>query len=295
MTFSNLPAPVAVPDVTDRAQHAAHKAAGNRWVAYFMRFGHIVRGIIYVVLGVLALRLALGARGEAMTQTGAIETIGQQPFGHTLLVAVAVGLAGYSLWGVIRAVYDPLHKGNSRLGLAKRCGFAASGLAYAGLLVATLGFLVGSRMAESGDWTAKLLAKPFGVWLVGIIGLCWIAVAGIEIVRGWRGRFMRDLDLDRRSAAERRCAVCLGRVGIMTRGIVFSIIGIFLVATAFHENPHQVTGMDGALLGLLRQPFGRALLGVAGLGLMTFGVYSVMCARWMRMRVAEGARNPVKD
>jgi hypothetical protein len=71
----------------------------------------------------------------------------------------------------------------------------------------------------------------------------------------------------------------------VTRGIVFTIIGVFLVATAFHANPHHATGMDGALLGLLRQPFGRTLLGAAGLGLIAFGVFSVMCARWVRIRI----------
>jgi len=286
MSHTDIPAPVGAPDLADRAEHAAHKAVGNVWVRNFMRFGQIARGIIYTVLGGLALRLALGTRGEDMSQTGAIEVIGNQPFGRTLLVGVAVGLAGYALWGVVRAILDPLRKGDSPLGLAKRFGFAASAVVYAGLLLFTVGFIVGSlpQAAESTDWTAKLLSKPFGAWLVGLVGLCCIAVAGIEIVRGWQGRFERDLDLDRRSAAECRWAVRLGRVGIVTRGIVFTIIGIFLVATAFHANPHHATGMDGALLGLLRQPYGRLLLAAAGLGLIVFGVFSALCARWLKIR-----------
>lgn len=289
MFLSSVRTPVAAPDAAGRAGHAAHKAAGNVWVGRFMRFGQIARGIIYAVLGVLALRLAFGTRGEDMSQTGAIEMIGHQPFGRTLLVGVAVGLAGYALWGVVRAVLDPLRKGDSPVGIAKRLGFAASGLAYAGLLFFTLSFIVGSlpHGAESTDWTAKLLAKPFGAWLLGIIGLCCIVVSGGKVVRGWQGKFMRDLDLDRRSAAERRWALHLGRVGIVTRAVVFVILGIYLVAAAFHANPNHVTGMDGALLGLLRQPFGRPLLAVAGLGFIVFGVYSAMCARWVRIRKAQ--------
>jgi len=256
-----------------------------------MRFGQFVRGVIYVVLGTLALRLALGTHGAEMTETGVIELIGQQRFGAVLLVVVAIGLASYALWGLIRAVFDPLHKGKSALGIAKRIGFAASGLAYAGLVVVTLGFIAGPlpHVPQSGDWTARLLAKPFGAWLVGFIGVCWIAVAGIEIVKGWRSKFVRYLDLARRAPAERRWAIRLGRVGIVTRGIVLTLVGIFLVATAFHANPHHASGMDGALLGLLRQPFGRTLLAAAGLGLITYGVFSAMCARWMRIDVAEPA------
>lgn len=282
------------PEVTATAivhdeGNTARDAAGNAWVGRFMRFGHVVRGVIYVVLGTLALRLALGTDGAEMTQTAVIELIGQQRFGVVLLVVVAIGLASYALWGGIRAVFDPLHKGHSPLGIAKRVGFAGSGLAYAGLMVVTLGFIVGPlpHIPQSGDWAARLLAKPSGAWLVGFIGVCWIAVAGIEIAKGWRSKFARYLDLDRRAPAERRWAIRLGRVGIVTRGIVFAIVGMFLVATAFHANPHHATGMDGALLGLLRQPFGRTLLGAAGLGLIAFGVFSAMCARWMRIDVAE--------
>ena len=273
-------------DTSNSAKKVAHKAVRSAWVRYFMRFGQIVRGIIYVVLGALALRLALGTRGEEMSETGAIETIGQQPLGGTLLLGVAVGLAGHALWGVIRAVLDPLRKGDSPLGIAQRLGFAASAVAYAGLLFFTIGFIVGSlpQAARSIDWTAKLLAMPFGAWLVGMVGMCWIAVAGIQIVRGWRGQFVCDLDLDRRSAAERRWAVSLGRVGTVTRGGVFTIMGIFVVASAFQANPHHATGMDGALLELLRRPFGRPLLALAGLGFIVFGVYSAMCARWMQIR-----------
>jgi hypothetical protein len=286
MSHSNPAAPeVTATAIVNEAGSTARDAADSTWVGRFMRFGHVVRGVIYVVLGTLALRLAFGTYDAEMTQTGAIELIGQQRFGVVLLVVVAIGLASYALWGVIRAVFDPLHKGHSPKGIAKRVGFAASGLAYAGLLVVTLGFIVGPlpKIARSDDWAAGLLAKPFGAWLVGFIGVCWIAIAGIEIARGWRKKFMRDLDFDRRRPAERRWAGRLGRVGIVTRGIVFMIVGISLVATAFHANPQHASGMDGALLGLLRQPFGRTLLGAAGLGLITFGVFSAMCASWMRI------------
>jgi hypothetical protein len=289
MSYSNPAAPEATTTaIVHEAGNTARDAAGNAWVGRFMRFGQFVRGVIYVVLGTLALRLALGTHGAEMTETGVIELIGQQRFGVVLLVVVAIGLASYALWGVIRAVFDPLHKGKSALGITKRIGFAASGLAYAGLVVITLGFIVGPlpHISQSGDWTARLLAKPFGAWLIGFIGVCWIAVAGIQIVRGWQGKFIRDLDLDHRAPAERRWAIRLGRIGIVTQGIVFTIIGVFLVATAFRANPHHVTGMDGALLGLLRQPFGRTLVGAAGLGLLAFGVFSAMCARWMRIDVA---------
>ena len=290
MSLSNLPAPTPTPDVAHGTEHAANAVTGNAWVGRFVRFGSIVRGIIYLLIGVLALRLAMrGIHDEAMTPSGAISLIGQQPFGHVLLVGVCVGLAGYSLWGLIRAILDPLHEGRSLTGIVDRLGSAGSALGYAGLLVVTFQFIAGPlpHIPAPHDWTAGLVAKPFGLWLIGIVGLAAIAGSVLgEIVPGWRGRFASDLDLDRRSPSERRWAMRLGRVGIVTRGIVFTIIGIFMVGTAFHANPHHVTGTNGALLGLLRQPFGRTLLASAGLGLIAFGGFSVMCARWMRVRVA---------
>lgn len=292
MSLSIPPSPlIAASGAVHRTGHAASIAVGNPWIEGLARFGFVIRGIIYFVPGVLALQLALGTHGAEMTQTGAIEMIGNQPLGRALLVAVAVGLAGYALWGVIRVVFDPLHKGHSPRGVAKRFGFATSAFAYASLLAATLRYLTGAlpHIAKSDDWTAGLLARPFGAWLLGIIGLCWIAGAGIgEIVRGWRGSFEDDLDLGRVGSTERRWAMRLGRFGTVARGAVFTIIGILLVSAALHANPSHA-GMDSALLALARQPFGRVLLATAGLGLVAFGVFSGLCARWMRMRVAGAA------
>jgi hypothetical protein len=274
---------------TDAAALTNHAGArGIEWVGRFLRFGHIVRGILYMVLGILALRLALGTRGEAMTQTGAIKMIGHQPFGFVLLAVVAVGLACYSVWSAIHAFLDPLRHGNTFRGLARRVAFASNALVYAGLLIVTLQVMVGPLpfVPASFDWTTSLLNSAYGAALVGIIGVCWIAIACVDIVSGMRGAFRRDLDLDRRRPAERRWAMGLGRVGIVVRATVFAIIGIFLVATALHINPHHATGTDGALLGLLRQSYGRTLLAAAGLGLMAFGVFSAMCSRWMRPHAA---------
>lgn len=292
--ISSTPATV-IPDAARQAKGAALDAAGNPWVERFMRFGYVVRGVIYLVIGVIALRLVFGIRGAAMTQTGAIVTIGRQPFGSFLLISVCVGLASYALWNAVCALLDPFHEGHSPGALVNRAGLASSAIAYAGLLVITIRFMVGTHLhsATSYAWISGLLAKPYGAWLIGIVGLATTAGAILgEIVPGIRGSFRDNLDLARRSRAEHRWAMRLGRVGIITRGIVFAIIGIYLVAAAFHANPHHQTGTDGALLGLARQPFGMALLAGAGLGLVTFGVFSIMCARWTRMHVGSAPRSP---
>lgn len=277
--------PITAPEIANSAKRTANQAVDKPWIARFLRFGHIARGVIYLVVGMLAFRLSVGIRDVAMSQNGAIAVIGRQPFGHVLLVAVAVGFASYALWDLIRAVADPNYEGRSSTGRLKRIGFALGAFGYIGLAVITIQFIVGPRphTATSYGMVAWVLSKPFGALLVGIVGLAWASISVVQMVRAWLGYFERNLELGKRSQAECRCARVLGRIGITTRSAVFAIVGIFLVASAVHANPHHSIGIDGALFGLARQPSGRTLLAAAGLGLVAFGVYSIMCARWMRI------------
>src|SRR5512135_3671617 len=105
-------------------------AAANPWVERLARFGYLMRGVVYATIGVLALQLALGTGGKATTQSGAIALLGSQPFGKILLILMVVGLASYALWGFVRAIFDPLHRGNDSKGIVARIGFAFSGLSY---------------------------------------------------------------------------------------------------------------------------------------------------------------------
>lgn len=287
--------PVAAPrrSAFHRTRHRVRVAADHPWVENFSRFGYFIRGLINLLPGVLALQFAFGHHGLPMTRNGAIEMIGHQPLGRVYLVIVAIGLLCYSMWGVVRAAFDPLNKGRSASGLMSRSGYVTSALAHAGLFAATVRYLAGAGAERPHDWTADLLAHPLGPWLVGIIGLCWIVGAGIlPILDGGRGTFVeRDLDLSRVKSAERRWARELGRIGMTGRGFVGLIMGLLLVFAAFHLDVRHESGMDGALLELARQTYGRVLLASAALGLIAYGAYSMMCARWMRMRHPDRVRH----
>ncbi len=285
MTYPLTSRPIAF------AAHTAGKfvrpPAPRTWIERLARLGLVVRGLIYFVPGAFALEWALGRHRQPMTQASVIDLIGKQPLGRGLLVIVAVGLAGYAAWGVIRTILDPLRRGRSPAGIALRIGYATSAVAYTGLLIATLRLLGGglARVAPTQDWSIAMLARPFGGVIVAGIGLCWIFGSGVaQIATGWSRTFERDLRLERMSGAERRWAVGLGRVGLVARGLVFTVIGILLVAAALRVQPRSEMGLEGALTELAHQPYGKVLVGLAGLGLMTFGCYSAMCARWLRMR-----------
>ncbi|HTM57823.1 MAG TPA: DUF1206 domain-containing protein [Candidatus Udaeobacter sp.] len=273
----------STPTLDARRSVGSWPGAGPRLLEALMRFGYVVRGALYVIPGLLALGLATGRHRTEMTPAAAIQAIGHQPFGRVLLAVVAIGLLGYSLWGFARSLFDALGKGGSLHGLAQRFGYLTSALAYGGLLVLTLHLILHSDPGESSSWVVRVRALPLGAWVLGAIGVGWIIGAGLlQIVSGWRRTFEADLDL---GVSERRWASGLGRVGLISRGVVFTVVGILLVTSAVRANQPEGTTMNSALLEILHQPFGRVFLVAAAIGLIAFGAFSVLCARWMRVRV----------
>lgn len=259
-----------------------------------MRLGYFVRGLVYLIPGLLALQLAIGMGGAAVTSTGAIALIGAQPFGKFLLIAVAIGLTGYVLWGLIRAVLDPFHEGHAAKGLAMRLGYIVSAIGYAVLVVATVQYILGVAVSANNpqDWTAALLQQPIGRVLIGIVGLIAIFADGlVQIYQGYQADFKKDLKTRDTSATEKKWAILLGRFGTMGRGVVYALIGVFLVQAAVLANPAKAKGFDGTLLVIATSPYGPWLLGVVALSLIAFGVYSILCVRWMKVDVSRDAKS----
>jgi hypothetical protein len=247
-----------------------------------------VRGVLYLVVGFLALQLALGHGGAVTDKNGAIATIGSQPFGKVLLVLVLVGLAGYSAWGFVRAIFDPLDRGSDPKGIAQRIGYAVSGLTYGALIIPTLKFLMGAGDANKGgngsqDLTATLLSQPFGPWLVGLLGLIGMGGGLGQIWQGVTADFKKDLKFREMSPDTQGKAIMVGRAGMVARGITFAMLGFFILQAALHHDPKQAKGLDGALQTLAAQPYGPWLLAAVALGLAAFGVYSLLCAKWIQL------------
>lgn len=262
-------------------------AAANPWVERLARFGYVVRGVVYATIGVLALQLALGTGGQATTQSGAIAMLGSQPAGKILLVLIVVGLASYSLWGFVRALFDPLHRGSDSKGIVARIGFAFSGLSYGLLTIPPVQSLMNQSASQSAanpaDISVQLFNLPFGKWLVMGLGLFWIAVGLSQLYVAYKQEFKKDFQLSKMSATERTWATRLGQVGFAARGIVFAVIGTIIVQAALTHNPSQAQGFDAALLKLAQAPNGTLLLGGVALGLIAFGIFSAACARWIKV------------
>jgi fumarate reductase subunit D len=267
--------------------NAVKRAAGNPLLQLLERLGYAVRGALYAVMGLLALGIAISVGpGQTTDLSGSLVFLIGNPFGKLVLIVAAVGLAAYSLWGFIRAIYDPLHRGSGASGYAARLGFVTSAVSYAAIVLFALQLLAGSG-APSGDSTQKTIASvlthPAGGALTILIGLIAIVIGLGQFLEAYQANFAKDLKGAEMSQSQRTWAIRFGRFGMFARGVIFLVIGWFVVQAGIHHDPAQAQGFGGAFVFLLGQPFGRVLLGVVALGFVALGLHSFACARWVRL------------
>ncbi len=277
-------------NVKNNVERAANQATMSPWMEALLRLGYLVRGVVYGVIGLLALQAALGVGGTLTDPKGAIAAIGGTPLGGILLYIILVGLLSYGLWGLIRAIVDNRVTGSK--GIVERIGYAISGISYLVLGLAVYNPILGGvAPAQNGSQTSQIqqatgtiLSKPWGAWVVALGGLIIVAVGLVQISRGLHPGLDKQLKPYALSGSERRWIIRLGRLGLPARGIVFALIGLFLILAAATNNPSQAKGIDGVLASLLHQPFGPWLLAIVALGLIAFGLYSAMSGVWLRIR-----------
>jgi hypothetical protein len=267
---------VAAPDVKRSIEMAA-------------RAGYLVKGVIYAIIGALAVMTALGFSGGRIVGTeSAIQTLRTQPFGQFLLWAVALGLIGYVVWRIVEAVGDPERRGNDFKGLAQRIGLGVSGLTHATLAVFTVRLALGRGDQASDDGneasTAMLMQHSWGIWIVLAIGLVLIGIAGYQAYRAYAIKFERDWHVAEMSAQTRRYSVALSRFGIAARAVAFGLIGWFFVQAAIEADPSEAKGLTGALRSFYEEPYGEVWLTLIGLGFVCYGIYCAINARFKRIR-----------
>lgn len=265
-------------------EKAGQKAASSPLMEALTRLGYGVRGLIYITMGLLAVQVALGKGGALASPQGAIAAIGKQPAGMVFLWIVLLGLISYALWGVVRAVFDPLQKGTDLKGLVERGGFLVSAFGYAVLVWPTYGYIMGASQTASGSQTQKLIATimalPWGRWAIGGIGLAVLAGGLYQIYLGLGAGFERQFETYALTPKEVKLATNVGRFGTAARGVVLVVMGGLISLAAYRANPSQPVGMDTALATLLNQPYGLWLLGLIAVGLIAFGFYSMLSAIW---------------
>jgi hypothetical protein len=265
-------------------QAAGEDVAQSAPFEWLSRAGFVARGVIYGIIGILALQLAVGAGGKVTNQQGALRTIAQQPFGKLLLILVAIGLGGYALWRIVRAALGHGPEGSDSG--VDRVAALASGIVYAGLCLIAVKFLFNEKASGSGNphkVAAGVLGWPAGAWLVGIAG---VIMVGVGLYQGYRGvtkDFLHDSKTEEMKPVERRWITRLGVLGHLSRMVVFALVGVFLIKAARDYDARAAVGLDGALAKIVNASYGPWLLGIVACGLIAFALYSVSDARFRRI------------
>lgn len=256
------------------------------------RFGYVAKGFVYGAIAILALLTAFSVGGGKTTGTsGALQSISEQPFGQILLILIAIGLVGYVIWRLIQAISDPENKGTDAKGIFSRLGYAMSGIAYAAVAFNAALLAFGNGGGSGGgnskqDWTATVMQQPFGRWLVGLAGAIIIGLGFYRIYRAYKTKFRKNLNMSELNSQQENWLVNISRFGIAARGVVFIMLGFFVMQAAHQYNPQKVKGLDGALYTLTQQPFGKVLLTLMALGLLAYAVYLMLQARYRRIKIS---------
>jgi hypothetical protein len=270
---------VSLHDAERAGDRVIHRQ-GFDWLA---RAGLVARGVVYGVIGVLAVKLAVGSGGRATNQQGALQTIAQQPFGKALLIVVAIGLAGYAAWRLLRAaIGHGTQESDSGL---DRVSALASGLVYGALCVVAVQIVLGSGGGSGAPskTTSGVLGWTGGTVLVALAGGVLIGVALYQGYKGLTRKFLEEADIRRMSRPVKRAYDSLGVFGHLARMVVFGLTGYGLIDAAVSFDPHKAVGLDGALRELASASYGPLLLGVVAVGLTGFGLFSIADARYRKI------------
>lgn len=271
--------------VADVEEHAGY-VEGRRWFKLLAHAGLGARSVIYLLIAYLTADIALhGGSPAPADSNGALREIAREPAGPAILVAVAMGLAGYALWRLVSAVAAANLREHA---WAKRLGLAACGAIYLGLCAQAVALAVGSGQTNSASSNPSPIAGtvlrwPGGPWYVGLCAAGFIGGGIALVIWGWVHDYAPTLDQTRMSPCMYNPARATGIAGDTVRGLLIGLIGVYLVTSAVTDNPSKVKGLDQALQALAHKPFGVWLLGFAAAGLFSFALYSAFEARYRRI------------
>jgi hypothetical protein len=268
---------------TIRPRRAARRGADSKAMAWLARTGLAARGAMYVLVGIIAVQIAVTGSDQQADRSGAVRLVAKTPLGSVILWVLVVGFAGMTLWRLSEAIWGTNETGGGKA--TKRLASLARAVFYAIVTYGILKYALGvgqpsSSDTQSRDLTAAALKYPGGQVIVAIAGAAILGGGLYIMYRGFKLKFLKHLRLGGTSPATRKVVTRLGQIGSMARGFVFGTVGTFLLIAAVDAKPGQAKGVDSALRALARTPLGPWLLVVVALGLVTFGVYSWCEAKW---------------
>ncbi|MER6114821.1 DUF1206 domain-containing protein [Streptomyces sp. A0642] len=273
-----------------RGKGKARQAGDSKAVEVGGRAGFVARGVIYFLVGFLALRIAFNG-GDSKKQAdrgGALSEIAQKPFGSALLWVLGIALVGMALWRLSEAIFGAPGPDGDKA--TKRLASAGRAVFYGFVAYSVLSFAAGGKSSGSGssdsqsqDVTAKVLDLPGGRWIVGLAGAAIVGVGLWIAARAAMRKFHKRLRMEAMSPAQRRGVDITGVFGGLSRGIVFAVAGGFAVSAAVKARSGEAKGMDDTLRSFASAPAGPWLLALIAIGLAAFGLFSFAHARWRKI------------
>lgn len=261
---------------------AARSAKNSTALQVLARLGFAVNGLVHILIGALAIGIATDGGSTDADQSGAFQQLASTPGGVFLLWSIVIGMFALGLWLLISAFL--MTGGDSKRQWARRVAEAAKGLTYIALGATAVPFALGGSTSSSNSTSslsAMLMSSPAGVVALAIIGAAVVGVGAYFVRKGVTQKFVEDISLPREPM--RKAVLGLGISGYVAKGIAIAIAGILVIVAAVTHDPSKSTGLDGALTSLVALPFGVALLVVIAIGLIGYGLYCFVRARFARL------------
>jgi hypothetical protein len=282
---------VAATSTIEHLHHTTRRTADGPWMDRLARLGFVARGVVYALIGVLALQIALHSGGDQeASKEGALAEIAKRPFGGPILVALAVGLAGYAVWRLTEALWGKRDEDDEKKRTAKRLGSAARALFYGAFCVTTIRFIADGPSQANGNGdqqeqtlVARVMEWPAGQWLVAGAGIAVITGALYIGYRGLSQKFEERLDTSEMGPVTGSTIDVLGTVGMVARSAVFMLAGYLLIRAAVEFDPDEAQGLDGTLRTMADRTYGQVILAVIAIGLFAYGLYSWAEARYRQL------------
>ncbi|GHA58406.1 DUF1206 domain-containing protein [Pontibacter akesuensis] len=258
-----------------------------KWIENFAKFGLTAKGVVYCLIGIIAFMAAFELQGkttESAGRSGILRTIQDLPAGNVLLGIVALGLLSYAIWRFIQAFKDTEAKGSGAEGIGKRLRYLFSGLIYGAFAYLAAKIVLGSGGSGGGDsretLVSKLLQQPFGQWLVGIVAVATIAAGLYQIYYGYSEKYKKKIQSGGLKHDIEQKMIRAGKVGYIARGVVWIVIGYLFIRAALQSNPQEAGGNTAAFQFLENSTYGSFILGAVALGLICYGVFMFMRAKY---------------
>ena len=258
----------------------ARSAHQSDWLDHAVRVGLVAYGIVHLMVGWLALQLALGDKEENASNSGALHALAEKPFGEVLIWLIAVGMALLVLWRLLEFGFGHREEHDDAKRWRKRATSLGKAIIYGALGVSAVKTAVGDGSSGGTDsTTAKVMDLPGGQVIVGAIGLAIIGYGVSLVVRGWMEKFTEHLDAQGQTGADGSAYVLLGKVGYIAKGIAIALVGGLFGYAAVTHKAKKSGGLDQALQTVLGYPFGQVMLVAIGLGIAAYGLFCFARAR----------------